>query len=92
MLAHGVDKEGADQPSRTTEKQNKANRARPPRIERFLGKAGLNKAGDIDLLAVRIHACTVERFQGVLVSSLSEGPLAFEPLIGSLYARKRLGS
>src|SRR5215472_4328540 len=90
MLAHGIDKEGTNHPSRTTKEQDETNRANSPRIECFLWKTGLNKTGDINLLAVRVHARSVERLQGVLVGFLCEGPLAFEPLIGSHNSRKRL--
>jgi hypothetical protein len=61
VLSHGLDSEGADHPNGAAEKKNDADRAQPSRIERFLGQAGLDKAGDVYLLTVGIHARPVER-------------------------------
>ena len=81
MLSHCLDNEGADQPNGAAEKKSGAGIAQPARIKRFLGKARLNEACNLDLLAVGVHACPVERLQCVLIGFLGERPLALEPLI-----------
>ena len=57
----------------------------------LLRKARLNKPRDINLLAVGVHACAVERLQCVLIGFLRKTPLAFEPLIRTHHPREDLG-
>src|SRR5271156_1407916 len=92
VLSHRLDNEGADQPNGAAEKKGDADIAQPARIKRFLGKAWLNKARNINLLAVGVHARPIERLQCVLIGFLGEGPLTLEPLIRSHHPRQNLGA
>src|SRR5437899_1906178 len=61
VVSHRFDCNAANPPDGKTEDECKAHRTQPPRIQRFLGQTRLDKAGDIDLLTVGVHARPVER-------------------------------
>ena len=92
MLSHRLDNKGADQPNGAAQKERDADIAQPARIKRFLGKARLNKARHINLLAVGVHARPIERLQCVLIGFLGEAPLTLKPLICSHHPRQNFGA
>src|SRR5712692_8846241 len=92
MVSHGLKNRTANRPKRGGNQQNHAERAQPAWIERFLGQGRLDKAGDIDLLAVGVHARAVEGSERVLIGTLRKCPLAFELLIRAHDPGKRFRS
>src|SRR5438046_6705583 len=81
MVTHRLKDRTADCPSREGNQENHTDRAQPPRIEGLLGQGRLDKARDINLLAVRVDARPIEGLEGMLIGSLGKIPLAFELLI-----------
>src|SRR6266404_1769564 len=81
MVTHGLKNRTAYCPNREGNKENHTDRAQPSRIQRFLGQGRLDKAGDIDLLSVGVHARAVEGLERMLICVLRESPLTFELLI-----------
>src|SRR5438132_5343859 len=90
VIADRLHGQSADRPQRKSKERHHPERAPAARVERFLGQARGNEAGDVDLLAVGVGARLVETVQGMLIGGFGKPALGVQLLVGAELARQRI--
>src|SRR5207244_5864788 len=90
VIADRLHGQPADRPQRKSKECHHPERAPAARVERFLGQARGDKAGDVDLLAVGVGARLVETVQSMLIGGFDKPALAVQFLLGPELARERV--